>query len=178
MSRTRSRDVLGIILFCLDLVSFLRASDTYEYYDDCTTTSENYLSAYQTGNVDYKGFTSLSQLNMQCDYESYFENFNSSDTLYINLYFDKMGILNETIDLNGFSSTQLKTVFSFYHVKGFDIEMKGPVARFESPIFEDVFFIFLTSQVSFFYRGALIDESFCNGYFFDKLDVQIFANLG
>ena len=161
-----------LIFLCLQLSRILVAQNAL----NCSTTSTQYMSVYEGGKLVYNQFTSLSQLNIECDFTTFFEP-NSSESLPIFISFDKIGVLNEPISFSFLSQDSWKLSFMFSNVKGFEIEMNGPIFRIDSIGLFELDFVFFNSDVDFYYKEQLIEANLCNIAILNELDIKLFGNL-
>ena len=164
----------------IDQVAFVSAASNL----DCNATSSQYfrlsLDADGTRNIiTYLDFTNFMQLKMACDFRTFVDaSENKSSFFRVWLLFDKMGIINQTIDLSGYSAAALYfSYFSLIHVKGFDLAMSGQLIRFFDLAISSARLGFYNSEISFYYRGTLIDEKLCNTNILKEANIRLFEGL-
>ena len=95
----------GLSIFLLFVVSmdlFLLVNANDRFDQNCTLTSEKF-KADHGDYLQYSGFTNLSQLNFECDSTAHFKEFNMTQGFHMYIWFNKMNLLYETVDLSSFN---------------------------------------------------------------------------
>ena len=144
---------------------------------NCTQTSELFVDAKDETIKTYFSFTSLSQLNFECDLRSLFQEYNKTEPFKISLIFNEMNLLNETIDVSSLKIfPNLNLVFLLKGIQGFDIEMGGPIFGFDSGLKVELI-VFVSCNLYFYYRKSLVDEHLCSSGLLDEVDIKLFSGL-
>ena len=69
----------------------------------------------------------MNQLAFECDVFVYGSVFNGDSFLQVILDFQRMGVLNESIQPERFKNISTTVYFDFYNLRGFDVELEGPI---------------------------------------------------
>ena len=137
----------------------------------CKPTSSKFL--YQEVDTSYySDFVRLSQLNLDCD----FSMIKPKITQIVKLIFNKMAILNETIDLYAYTQHQSRLIVYIFDLRGFEIEL-GRMIRVNENLLDRSLIFFERTKLDFYYRGSLIDRSMCDVSMIGDARVQLFAGF-
>ena len=173
-----SKELSIFLLFVASMnffILFVNAND--DYVQNCSLASEQFVTVNDETTILYMDFTSLAQLNFECDSQAHFEEFNMADIFQISLYFNQMDLFNQTVDLSSITVFPNLTFYvTFIQVKGFDIEIDGPILRYDSQ--PQLYKIYVSSShFNFYYRKSLIDEHLCSFSIFDEVEIKLFSGL-
>ena len=147
--------------------------------DTCESTSPS-IFRIEERRWKYYNFKSIHDLRIECDVSKYgpYLSIRRGGRIQIYLNFDQVGILNNSINVTAFLPLKenYSVTFQLFRIKGFDIEMPGPILVTDPRVLRhlDTTFNIYSSNLDFYYRGKLIDYELCNAELLDNLQIQIF----
>lgn len=139
--------------------------------DHCIPTSSKYRIIGKF--FGYINIDNVEQMHFDCDVLDH----QFDERFLISIFFKPFFILNQTIDLRAFQTLNNPFTVTFNNLKGFDVEMNGPLylVDVDVDLATSCKFTFINSFFDFYYQGNLIDQKMCGSEAIRKLDVHLFS---
>ena len=165
------------LVFALFLIRVFLRGEINETQHDCEPTNISYLQMLSLG-WQYTGFSSVSQLRMDCDVISYSDIIydNYSYFWFLEFKFDSVERYNQTLDLTPFTGLQKVINIQIRGIKKIDLEMNAPMFSSNNS-FDTTPLIGMLFDFQFYLNGSLVDERMCRADIFEKMDLRLFGGL-